>query len=141
MAAASPHPGPGDVRACTSPSPLGATLSALTGMLLLHFWLPGAQVVAWPWNLVGAGVVAFAVWLAARAEREFRAHDTPVPPGVPVRALVTTGPFRFSRNPMYLGLILAATGSAIGLRSTSVWVPVIAWLGCWIAARAPRRRC
>jgi len=40
------------------------------------------------------------------------------------RALVVGGPFRFSRNPMYLGLIVAALGMA-------------AFAGYWLMLAAP----
>jgi len=112
--------------ACTRPSPLRATLYSLVGVLGLHFAAGGPQFIAWPFNLIGVAVMAFAVWFAARAEREFRDHATPVRPGLPARALVTSGPFRRSRHPMYLALILAAAGGALGLGSTTPWLAVAA---------------
>jgi protein-S-isoprenylcysteine O-methyltransferase Ste14 len=50
-----------------------------------------------------------------------RAHTTTVP-GKASSQLVTWGPYRFSRNPMYVGLTLAYLGEAGILRQ--VW-PVI----------------
>ncbi|MCE3289332.1 MAG: hypothetical protein K0R83_1344, partial [Caulobacter sp.] len=43
--------------------------------------------------------------------------------------LVTGGPFRFTRNPMYLGFLLLLAGVALGLGAASPWiVPVVFWL-------------
>jgi protein-S-isoprenylcysteine O-methyltransferase Ste14 len=112
--------------ACRRPSPLHATLYSLVAILVLHLVAGGPNLLAWPLNLVGVGMMVFAVWFAARAEREFRDHATTVRPGIPARALVTTGPFRYSRHPMYLALVLAAAGGALGLGSPTPWLPVAA---------------
>lgn len=58
--------------------------------------------------------------LAALSVRSFRRAGTSVVPGEPAAALVVTGPYRFTRNPIYIGFILAYFGLAIIL--TSVWV-------------------
>ena len=61
----------------------------------------------------------------------FRRAGTSVVPSEPSTALVTTGPYRFTRNPIYIGFVLAYFGLAIVL--TSMWVlllliPVLAIL-------------
>ncbi len=42
---------------------------------------------------------------------------TSIKPTVPTTALVTTGPFRFSRNPLYVSVTLFYLGIAIAARS------------------------
>ncbi len=44
--------------------------------------------------------------------RTMRRADTPVDPREPVSRLVTTGPFRYTRNPAYLALTMIYTGVA-----------------------------
>jgi protein-S-isoprenylcysteine O-methyltransferase Ste14 len=44
-------------------------------------------------------------------------------PDKPDAALVESGPFRFSRNPIYLGFLLAATGLAL------IWGTLWGWIG------------
>ena len=54
--------------------------------------------------------IALAVW----AERNFAAAGTEIMPASPAnKALVVGGPFRFTRNPMYSGLILTGLGIAL----------------------------
>jgi protein-S-isoprenylcysteine O-methyltransferase Ste14 len=43
----------------------------------------------------------------------FRRLKTPLVPVQPARVVVTDGPYRFTRNPMYLGLTAAYVGLAI----------------------------
>lgn len=74
-----------------------------------HFWpasFPMGQVVGW--SLVGAGL-----GLMALAAVEMRRHRTTVIPHMLPAALVTTGVFRFTRNPIYLGDALVLTGLSI----------------------------
>src|SRR6185295_18478831 len=44
----------------------------------------------------------------------FRRLGTNVPPSQPTTLIATTGPYRWTRNPMYLGMALIYAGLAIG---------------------------
>lgn len=64
-------------------------------------------------RLVGWGLVALALLLVASATfLMFRAGTTP-DPRRPTTALVAQGPYRFTRNPMYLALGLLYLGLAL----------------------------
>lgn len=72
--------------------------------------------------LVGEGRLVFSAVFAALGiivmvlgVREFRRHQTTVNPLAPEKAnaLVQSGIFRFTRNPMYLGMFLVLTGVVI----------------------------
>ncbi|MGR3504216.1 methyltransferase family protein [Pseudaestuariivita sp.] len=57
------------------------------------------------------GLVALAgLVLAGWAAYQFRGRRTPIHPGQAPAALITTGPFAFTRNPIYLGMILIVLG-------------------------------
>jgi protein-S-isoprenylcysteine O-methyltransferase Ste14 len=58
--------------------------------------------------------------LAIRSVQMFRRAGTNVVPGQQATALVTAGPYRFTRNPIYIGFVLVYFGLSIVL--TSMWV-------------------
>ena len=66
-------------------------------------------------------LVGFA--LAAWSARAFQLPGTSVVPGEPSTILVTSGPYKITRNPIYIGFILVYFGLAIIL--TSMWVLVL----------------
>jgi len=70
-------------------------------------------------RLVGWALVAAGVLLAASAVVLFRRAGTTPNPTRPTTALVLHGPYRFTRNPMYVGLSLCYLGAA--LLVNSIW--------------------
>ncbi len=58
--------------------------------------------------------------LAGLSIRNFRLAGTSTMPGEPATALVVTGPYHVTRNPIYVGFVLAYFGFAVML--TSMWV-------------------
>jgi protein-S-isoprenylcysteine O-methyltransferase Ste14 len=64
-------------------------------------------------QLVGLVVLAAGLGAMGWGLLTFVRARTPLNPMRPARQLVTWGPFRFSRNPMYLGLTLAYVGLAV----------------------------
>ena len=65
---------------------------------LAPVWAPLGGVWAWIGVAVAAASVALAVWAALA----FRRAGTTIVPGREPAALVEDGPYRFSRNPIYL---------------------------------------
>jgi len=61
----------------------------------------------------GLALIALAGWLAISGERAFRRAGTNVDPRKPSLVLVSDGPFRFTRNPMYLGMVILQLGLAL----------------------------
>ena len=104
-------------------------LFAVVLMVLLGFFLPVAQWFWWPWNLVGVLPVLLGGALNIFADDQFKRHKTTVKPFRPSSALITDGVFRFSRNPMYLGMVCILIGLGICLASlTPLFViPLFVW--------------
>jgi protein-S-isoprenylcysteine O-methyltransferase Ste14 len=66
---------------------------------------------------LGAALIVVAVALLAYSVAEFRIAGTPVPARKPTTVIVRTGPYRFSRNPIYLAFSLLQLGVAIWVNS------------------------
>ncbi len=82
-------------------------------MMIAMTWLPGAAVLPPPWHYAGALVLACGVAIAMVASRQFAVVGTNIVPLTRSSALVTNGAFAFTRNPMYLGMVLALIGIAL----------------------------
>ena len=78
--------------------------------------------------LFGVGGLAFASW----GRTTFAKEDTEIMPTSPAnKKLVTSGPFRFTRNPMYLGLVLLTLGIALYAGTPPFYaVPVLLFVLC-----------
>ena len=85
-------------------------LCALLLMYALHRLLPVAYPFPAPFNWTGMLPVAAGILLAATGARTFRSAGTPVKPFETSTSLVTHGLYRYTRNPMYLGLLCIAAG-------------------------------
>jgi len=62
---------------------------------------------------VGAVLIAISVVLIASCGKLFRSAGTPVRPVSPTTAIVREGPYRFTRNPMYVGMAGILAGLAL----------------------------
>ncbi len=108
-------------------------LAAILAMLALHFLWPVRQIVPGWWRLTGIVPMACGVWLGVSIAATFSKRGTAIRPGDVSTQLVTDGPFRWSRNPIYVGMVLLLAGIAIALGSLTPWlalpvfVAVIGW--------------
>ncbi|PKQ05039.1 MAG: isoprenylcysteine carboxylmethyltransferase family protein [Alphaproteobacteria bacterium HGW-Alphaproteobacteria-10] len=90
--------------------PVWGALAALA----IWLWARSVAVIPAPglaplgWALIAVGV-ALTAWAAVW----FRRMKTPIEPRHTPSALITAGPYRLSRNPIYRGLILAVAGWAL----------------------------
>ena len=80
------------------------------------FWpMPifGHAVSLWP----GLALLVLGVGIAAWGRRTMQAAGTNVNPALPTTAIVASGPFRFSRNPLYLALTLLYLGLTLAFNT------------------------
>jgi protein-S-isoprenylcysteine O-methyltransferase Ste14 len=126
-----------DTPGVLAPPPLIFATALALGWLLQRLvpqpLLPG--VVA-PW--VGGVLVVAALGIAGAAVWEMRRARTAVDPYSPSTALVRSGPFARSRNPIYVALILLSLGVAAlvnALWSALLLLPAVAVLRRFVIAR------
>ena len=82
--------------------------------------LPGVLPALGNFWWLGFVMVTFSLVIALMSFREFNRAQNPVPPNQPIQSLMTSGPFRFSRNPLYLALGFLHGG--IALLSGNAWI-------------------
>ena len=68
-------------------------------------------------SLLGWVVVGLGIALLAWSERQFARYKTLHDHRAAADALITTGPFQFSRNPVYPGLFILLVGFAVALNT------------------------
>ena len=100
---------PKDHAAVKIPPPALVSLHVLAAFFLNKLWpLPIVfpKVLEW----VGYGLVLIGLGLTISAASRFMRARTTLDPHGQVSAIVTSGPYRFSRNPIYLGFICLLIG-------------------------------
>lgn len=99
-------------------------------MIGLHRIAPVRQIIASPIRYLGVVPLAVGVWLVLWVNAMFRRAGTTINPFEESSTLVVGGPFRISRNPIYLGMTLALAGVAVLLGSLLPFlvVPAFAFL-------------
>ncbi len=100
--------------------PLAWGLAVLAG-LSLHWlvplpFLPATVPAAWLGTAVFVLALALVVWAIATMTRA----GSNVPTNRPTTTIVESGPYRFTRNPIYLGMILGLIGLAIAFNT--IWL-------------------
>ena len=103
---------------------------AIVLMFVLHVTVPMVGLAHAPITWLGAPFIGVGLILNFWADQQFRKHRTTVKPFGRPTALVEKGPFQLSRNPMYLGMVLAAVGVAmlLGTLAPFLVVAVLVWL-------------
>ncbi len=99
-------------------------IAAIMLTIAVHFLVPLALPIPFPWRVVGLLPIAAGAVLNIAADRQFKRLGTTVKPLQRSTALATDGVFRWSRNPMYLGMVFIVAGIALLEGSISPWIVV-----------------
>jgi len=120
--------------------PLIYLSSILLGMVIHSVW-PAPLVPPAISTPVGAMVTLAAIGLFMAAVRTFRAAGTPIPGNRPTTTIVGAGPYRFSRNPIYLAFSLFQLGLSLWVNSLGLLlalVPAVALMALVVIPREER---
>jgi protein-S-isoprenylcysteine O-methyltransferase Ste14 len=97
--------------------PIAWALAVLAGLALNWLmplpFLPAAVPVGWLGTIAFALALALVAWAISTMTRA----GSNVPTSLPTTTIVETGPYRFTRNPIYLGMVLGLIGLAIAFNS------------------------
>ncbi len=101
------------------PPPIIFGLAAIVGVTA-HLLMLGAFALSGVRSLVGGVIIVFSMLIVGVCGRLFIKAGTPVRPVSPTTSVVRSGPYQFSRNPMYVGMAGMLTGLAVLLGSPVV---------------------
>lgn len=101
------------------------------GMWLISAAVPHAGFAMGPRLIAAIAIALIGAAVAASGAAAFRTAQTTVNPLHPERAsaLVSNGIYRFTRNPMYLGLLLVLLGVAVFLWSLPALLGLPTFIG------------
>jgi protein-S-isoprenylcysteine O-methyltransferase Ste14 len=108
-------------------------LAAIIGMVALHKSFPGATLIDSPLHWLGLAPFVGGLVLGGSAVRLFRKYKTTIKPGETSTHLMIDGPYRFTRNPIYLGMVALLVGIALMLGSLTPWLTLPAFI--WVIDR------
>ena len=95
----------------------------------LGIYLPVLKFLRYPFSLLGIVPIAIGVVLNLWADSLFKKNMTTVKPHLKPSTLITSGVFRVSRNPMYLGMVLILLGASTCVGSVTAFIsPVLFFL-------------
>ena len=116
-------------------------LSAIVLGLVLHFLWPARLMPPAVSAPLGATLIVAAVALFVSAVRTFHSAGTPVPGNRPTTTIVRQGPYRWTRNPIYLAFTLLQVGLAGWVNSRWLLVtliPAVALMSFFVIPREER---
>ena len=100
--------------------------SILFFSIILHFIFPISLIIKTPFSYFGIILVILGIALNIWTDKLFKNKKTTVKPYEKPSQLITNGPFKISRHPMYLGMLLILIGITIFLGSIiTILFPII----------------
>jgi len=90
--------------------------------VITHFIIPIVKIIYSPYIYLGILFIILGVVFNLWADTLFKKNKTRVKPHESPTSLQTSGPFRISRNPMYLGMLIILIGVSILLGSLSTFL-------------------
>lgn len=132
---------PKDRAGVIAPPPLIYLGGLLIGLALNRWWWPCPIFATAGWRWSGLVLVVAGVALAVAGRRALLAAETNINPFKPTTSIVSSGPFGFTRNPLYLAMALMYLG--LTLLANTWWclpllVPVLLLIHFGVVVREER---
>ena len=100
-------------------------LITLGAMMVLGTLAPGPTLIDYPYSLAGTVLAATGFIVSFAGSRQFARVGTNIRTFDEPSTLVTSGLFRLSRNPMYLGFLILLLGTAVLIGGSTPFLAVI----------------
>lgn len=99
-------------------------------MISLHIWLPFKQLFFAPFNYLGIAAIIIGIVMVLASAFLFKQKNTTIKPLEESTYLVQEGLFKYSRNPIYLGMTISLLGVGLFLGSLTPFfvIPLFVWL-------------
>lgn len=110
--------------------PAGWFLLTIAAMLLADKYIPVVEFVLPMARIAGNVLMGLGVVIFVSSAWQFHRRKTTVHPFGEATALITDGPFRISRNPIYLAMALALCSGALQMGSATPWLFIAAFV--WV---------
>ena len=105
-------------------------LAAIALMIGMHEVVSAVLIVPAPYRFIGKPIIFMGLGIIVWGWAVFRRAGTTIKPFEESSQLVAGGPFKFSRNPIYIGMVVVLFGVGVTLGSALPFVvlPLFAWV-------------
>jgi len=97
-------------------------------LVILHIIVPVSKIIPTPYNYFGILFIVFGCVINVITDNLFKHNKTTVKPHENPTSFITSGPFRISRHPMYLGMLSILLGVAILFGSLTAFIPCLIFI-------------
>ncbi len=104
------------------PLPPVYLLAALLLAVALHFLAPVTTIIPNPFSWIGVAIIIIGVLVVVFPAVSFTAADTTIKPFQESSSLVLSGLYRYTRNPMYVGMVIIIVGTDVLLGSLTPFI-------------------
>ncbi len=104
--------------------PIGSLVLGIIFALVLHSNFPLQTVIEYPWTLLGIPLIVFGLLQFTLSVSHFVRHKTDIRPSGKPTTLIVNGPFRYTRNPIYLANMIVLLGVCLLLGSVASFIVI-----------------
>jgi len=103
-------------------------LLSIVALFVLNYTIPGAVLFYPPFNYFGIVVIFLGLAIILWHADYFKRYNTPIKPFEHSTHLIKEGMYRYSRNPIYLGMGVILFGGAMILGTFSPFIVVVVFI-------------
>ena len=94
---------------------------------IIYFLFPSFELIKYPFNLIGIIFLLLGGMLGGKSAKTLKKHDTPVHFKDKSTTVVQVGFYKYSRNPMYLGVMLLLVGLSMLSKNILSFIAPVFW--------------